>query len=40
MLFGTLGVSLLGNLLSGEGASRTCEGVIRAEQDFLCCFIL
>ena len=30
MLLGTLGVSLLGNLLTGRGTTRAGEGVIRA----------
>ena len=30
MLLGTLGASLLGNLLSGEGTVRTEEGIVRA----------
>ena len=30
MLLGTLGVSLLGNLLTGRGTNRAGEGVIRA----------
>ena len=34
MLLGTLGASLLGNLLSGKGVIRAGEGVIRAGQDF------
>ena len=33
-LFGTLGASLLGNLLTGESTIRTAEGTIRASQDF------
>ena len=42
MLFGTLGVSLLGNLLTGkgtirpgEGKFRAGEGTVRAGQEFL-----
>ena len=43
MLLGTLGASLLGNLLTGKGAMKTGEGAmatsqgqgtIKAEQDF------
>ena len=34
MLLGTLGDSLLGNLLTGKGKFRAGEGTIRAEQDF------
>ena len=30
MLLGTLGASLLGNLLTGEGIHRTGEGIVRA----------
>ena len=30
MLLGTLGASLLGNLLSGKGTVRTGEGIVRA----------
>ena len=30
MLLGTLGPSLLGNLLSGKGIVRTGEGIVRA----------
>ena len=30
MLLGTLGASLLGNLLSGKGIVRTGEGIVRA----------
>ena len=33
MLLGTLGASLLGNLLTGKGTIRTTEGTIRAGQD-------
>ena len=29
MLLGTLGASLLGNLLSGKGVARTGEGTMR-----------
>ena len=34
MLFGTLGPSLLGNLLTGKNKIRAGEGRIRAGQDF------
>ena len=34
MLSGTLGASLLGNLLTGKGTIRTGERTIRAGQDF------
>ena len=34
MLLGTLGASLLGNLLAGKGTCRAGEGTIRAGQDF------
>ena len=34
MLLGTLGASLLGNILTGKGTIRTNEGAIRAGQDF------
>ena len=30
MLLGTLGASLLGNLLSGKGTARAGEGIVRA----------
>ena len=30
MLLGTLGASLLGNLLAGKGINRAGEGIIRA----------
>ena len=30
MLLGTLGASLLGNLLSGKGLARAGEGIVRA----------
>ena len=33
MLLGTLGASLLGNLLTGKGTIRTTEDTIRAGQD-------
>ena len=34
MLLGTLGASLLGNLLTGKGTIRVGEGTIEAGQDF------
>ena len=34
MLLGTLGASLLGNLLIGKGLIRSGEGTVRASQDF------
>ena len=34
MLLGTLGASLLGNLLAGKGAIRAGKGTITAGQDF------
>ena len=34
MLLDTLGASLLGNLSTGKGTIRACEGMIRASQDF------
>ena len=34
MLLGTLGASLLGNLLAGKGTIRAGESTIRAGQDF------
>ena len=34
MLLGTLGASLLGNMLSGKGIVRAGEGIIRAGEDF------
>ena len=47
MLLGTLGASLLGNLLGGkgtikdgEGTTRAVEDKIRAGQDFTCNLIL
>ena len=33
MLLGTLGASLLGNLLTGEGTIRTGEGIVSASYD-------
>ena len=34
MLLGTLGASLLGNLLTSKGKIRAGKGTIRAGQDF------
>ena len=34
MLLGTLGASLLGNLLTGKGIIRAGEGTIRAGENF------
>ena len=34
MLLGTLGASLLGNMLTGKGIVRAGEGIIRAGEDF------
>ena len=34
ILLGTLGASLLGNLLTGKGTFRAGDGTIRAGQDF------
>ena len=34
MLLGTLGTSLLGNLLTGKDTITDGEGTIRADQDF------
>ena len=34
ILLGTLGASLLGNLLTGKDTSRVNEGTVRAAQDF------
>ena len=34
MLLGTLGASLLGNLLTGKGTIRAGEGTIRAGENF------
>ena len=36
MLLGTLGASLLGNLLTGKRTFRTGESMITAGQDFQC----
>ena len=47
VLLGTLGTSLLGNMLAekgvlrgGEGLIRVSEGTNRADWDFQCCLIL
>ena len=51
MLSGTLGASLLGNILAGKGINRAGEGIVRAghgnkgqdyedKMDFRCCLIL
>ena len=51
MLSGTLGASLLGNILAGKGINRAGEGIVRAghgnkgqdyedKMDFWCCLIL
>ena len=40
MLLGKLGVSLLGNLLTGKGTNRAGEGTIRPGQSFYCQIIL
>ena len=40
MLLGTLGASLLGNMLPGKGAIRAGEGKIKVSQDFLYRLIL
>ena len=34
MLLGTVGASLLGNLLTGKATIRAGEGTIRADHDF------
>ena len=34
MLLGTLGTSLLGNLLTGKGTITASEGTIRASENF------
>ena len=34
MLLGTLGASLLGNLLTSKGTTRAGEGTMKAGQDF------
>ena len=34
MLLGTLGASLVGNLLTGTGTIRASEDTVRAGQDF------
>ena len=35
MLFGTFGVSLLGNLVTGKGLMRPGEGTIRASEGII-----
>ena len=35
MLLGTLGASILGNLLTGKGRIRVSEGIVKAGQEFL-----
>ena len=35
MLLGTLGASLLGNILTGKGATKGVEVVIRASDEFI-----
>ena len=40
MLLGKLGVSSLGNLLTGKGTNRAGEGTIRPGQSFYCQIIL
>ena len=40
MLLGTLGASLIGNLLTGKDTITAGEGMIRTGQDFSCCLIL
>ena len=34
ILLGTLGATLLGNMLAGKGVMTAVEGTIRADQDF------
>ena len=34
ILLGTLGATLLGNMLTGKGVMTAVEGTIRADQDF------
>ena len=34
MLLGTLGASLLKDIITGKGIIRTCQGTIRTDQDF------
>ena len=36
-LLGTLGASLLGNILTGKGTVRVGEGTIRAGENIYCC---
>ena len=40
MLLGTLGASLLENLLSSKEVIKAGDGTIRADQDFYCYLIL
>ena len=40
MLLGTLGASLFGNLLTGEGTIRAGKSFVRASQNFQCYLIL
>ena len=40
ILIGTLGASLLENLLRGKGTIRAGEGTIWCSQDFWCCLTL
>ena len=44
ILLGTLGASLLGNVLTGKEIKTAGEGIVRAgygnKNDFQCCFIL
>ena len=40
MLLGTLGASLLENLLTDKAVMRAGESTIRADQVFQCCLIL
>ena len=40
MLLGTLGASILGNLLTGKGRIRVSEGIVKAGQEFSGCLIL
>ena len=40
MLLGSLGATLLRNVLTGKGTIRVEEGAIRAGQNFYCVLIL
>ena len=40
MLFGAVGASLLGSMLTGKRVIRAGERTVRARQDVLCCLIL